>query len=1182
MAFLHNITTVARYEAKTLRRSWFFRLFALGALFILSIMNLALFSPIGDEPWQMISIPSALPMFNLYLVNIGQSLIVIFLASDFLKRDKKVDTNEVLYTRSMSNFEYIFGKSWGILRLFLGLDIIILCIGLLMNIISKSMSIDILSYLWYLLIICVPTILFSLGLAFMLMSVIRNQAITFLILLGIAALNMFWLWYRAGSIFDYMAFGLPVFKSGIIGFDDPAMIFNQRMMYFCLGISLVFATVLLFKRLPQSKLHTSISWVLMLFSFGGAALCGFNTWSSYKRDLDEKSLAIGTNRKFENRKVVSLKDAAIDFTHKGTSFEATAELKFLNDNKEPVAGYLFCLNPYLKVTRITCAGREVSFTQTNNIVETDAARMLEPGQHDSLEISYEGSIDESFCYPNFNDNIKENSYRVEMLNVHKRQAFLTEDYVLLTPEAYWYPVPGLNYYPSNPARIKVDFTNFILRVKNEEGLTAVSQGSCKSENGYSVFTTDSPLTGLTLAIGNYQSDTLVVDSVKYISSHFPGNDYYKKDLAAIKDTLPLLISGIMRELETNFSTKYPFRTLSLLEVPVQFFSYPKMSTQTRAELQPSMVLLPERLSTIENAGFSKQFARQKKRMTRSNQVITDKELQVRLFNNFVRNTFISGENFRFRNGVVLNEPTRYRLGPSFYFFKNNFYSSEYPVINAVFESHLQKLNTIQAATRGVAGGLSDNDRANLILKNRSFREILAKNPQQDTIRSIVTIKGDYLLNLLRSKAGINEFNTWFQEYLNKNKFRRVDITQFNSDVKDKFGFGFYPYLDDWFNTKEQPGFLFTGIQAEEIIVGERVRYLVTFTSSNPEPVAGIFNVSFRTGGPGGQRGGGGGGGMMGMGQGGPGGGGGGGQFSISMQGRGMEAADISKIILVGPAQAKRIKIILDAQPRSLMINTLISKNLPGEITIPIDEVKRSKNQVTQSDNEEILSTIPEDNTPGVIIIDNEDPGFDRGSLHTVSPLKKLLHISGSTGEDYQQINTNYGPERWQNVVQSTYYGKYVLSSVYTRKGTGDRSVSWTAKIDEPGFYDIYCYIGKLGDRMGVRAGGMMRGGGQGGAPGGRQGGAPGGGPGGAGGPGGPGVPGGQGGQQPESPYKDFHYKIHHDEGVDEIAVDFESADPGWNNMGRYYLSSDSAKVELTNLTTGKVVLGDAIKWVKAE
>ena len=75
-----------------------------------------------------------------------------------------------------------------------------------------------------------------------------------------------------------------------------------------------------------------------------------------------------------------------------------------------------------------------------------------------------------------------------MLNVNKRQAFLTGEYVLLTPEAHWYPVSGLNYYPSNPARIKIDFINFSLRVKTSDNLAAVSQGKRTRENGH-IFST---------------------------------------------------------------------------------------------------------------------------------------------------------------------------------------------------------------------------------------------------------------------------------------------------------------------------------------------------------------------------------------------------------------------------------------------------------------------------------------------------------------------------------------------------------------------------------------------------------------------------------------------------------------------------------------------------------------------
>jgi hypothetical protein len=1158
MSLLHNIGTVAKYEAKTLRRSWFFRLFSLGALFIFTFMNIGLFSPVGDESWALVSISSSVPLINLYLLNIGQAIVVIFLAADFLKRDKKLDTNEVLYTRSMSNFEYVIGKTWGILRLFLGLDIIILCIGLLMNIISKSMSIDYMAYIAYLLIICVPTIVFSLGLAFVLMSVIRNQAITFLLLLGIAAMNMFYFWFRIGSIFDYSAFGLPIFKSDVIGFSNLSLIVNQRLLYFFLGMALVLATVLLFKRLPQSRVHRIFTIIFMIIFTLASGFCGYNTYNAYAKVVGDKETVIETNKKFENRNFASTTDLSIDLIHNGASIDAEARITIINDNKEPLDRYLFSLNPALNVLKITSAGRDLSFAKTNHIIDVDPGKTLNQGDRDSLIISYQGSIVESFCYPNYSDNIKENQYRIAMLNVNKRQAFLEEKYLLLTPETHWYPVTLLNYYPSNPARIKIDFSNYSLRVKDEPGMTAVSQGRKNVVNGYSIFSPDSPLTGLTLAIGNYMSDTLKVDSVEYITYHFPGHDYYKKDLSEIRDTLTNLVSGIMRELETNFSTKYPFKTLSLAEVPVQFFSYPKSSTQTRAEVQPSLVLLPEKLSTLNNAGFLKQFTRQKKRMARQNQVITDKELQVRLFNNFIRNTFISGENFRFINGVAVNEPTRYRLGPSFYFFKNNFYSTEYPVINAVFESHLQKL--AQQGPRGgfqeMSGMLSDNDKANLILKEISFKDLLGENPSGDTIRTVLTVKGDWFFNLLRSKAGIEEFKDWFSQYIDKQTFKRIDIQLFNTDVKEKFGFEFYPYLNEWFNGKDQPGFLFDELKVSEIIIGDRSRYQVTFVASNPEPVPGLFNVSFRTGGPGGA---------------GRGGvqttmtfqGGGRGGITIATQGRGMEAADISKIIFMGPNEARKVGIVLDVQPRAMFINTLFAKNIPGEINMPVNEILKSRSSTKEFSGEEILAKIPDFTDPSEIIVDNEDSSFVSSKQNTVSPLKKLFKIENRRGKTYQAVSMWNIPEYWQPVVLTTYYGKYILSSVYTRAGTGDKSISWSAIIKEPGYYDIYCYIGKTVNNM------MVRGGRAGGGPGG---------PGGQGAPGAPGVP--MGGPQGESPYKDMHYKIYHDEGVEEITLDFENADGGWNNLGRYYLSPDTAKVILTNQSAGRMVIGDAIKWVK--
>lgn len=288
--------------------------------------------------------------------------------------------------------------------------------------------------------------------------------------------------------------------------------------------------------------------------------------------------------------------------------------------------------------------------------------------------------------------------------------------------------------------------------------------------------------------------------------------------------------------------------------------------------------------------------------------------------------------------------------------------------------------------------------------------------------------------------------------------------------------------------------------------------------------------------------------MVGSYQGGPMGGG----FTISMQGRGMEAADINKIIVLGPAEAKKIKIILDAQPRAMMVNTLFARNIPGEINLPIDEIKKTRIHVTETEGEAVLSALPPFSYPGEIIVDNEDSGFDGGNHNVQSPLKNLLGIKNIRGNEYQQISMFWAPEYWQPVVMSAYYGKYIRSSVYTRSGKTIRSVAWKTKISGPGYYDVYCYIGKTGDKMIVRTGSSAVA---------------------------PPPPGSEPGG--ENVFKDIHYKIYHDEGVEEITVDFENAEAGWNMLGRYYLSSDSAKVELTNQSSGRMVIGDAVKWVKA-
>lgn len=274
---------------------------------------------------------------------------------------------------------------------------------------------------------------------------------------------------------------------------------------------------------------------------------------------------------------------------------------------------------------------------------------------------------------------------------------------------------------------------------------------------------------------------------------------------------------------------------------------------------------------------------------------------------------------------------------------------------------------------------------------------------------------------------------------------------------------------------------------------------------------------------------------------------------MGIQGRGMEASDISRIVLLEPGETKRISLTTDARPRGMVINTLFAKNIPGRINVPLNDIVKIKGTSAELHEEEKLASPPEMNNLSEIIVDNEDQGFRSGNQVSQSPLKKLFGITNRRSNTYMQISQWNVPEYWQPVVLTSYFGKYARSAVYTRAGTGDKEITWSALIKEPGYYDISCYIGKSIDRMSVRS---ERGGGPGGPP---------------------------GGDEPqESRFKDFHYKVYHDEGVEEITLDYEKADPEWNNLGRFYLSSDTAKVVLTNQSSGRLVIGDAVKWVKVE
>ncbi|UCE06078.1 MAG: hypothetical protein JSW07_21240, partial [bacterium] len=725
MISLHKIWTVARYEMKTLLRSWFFRIFAGLAIVILTFTNVPFFALKGQTSWVFRGISSSIPYYNILLLNVVQAIIAVFLASDFLKRDKKLDTTEVVYMRSMNNSDYVLGKLLGILMVFLGLNVFVLIIGIVFNVFFSDVPVVFTPYLLYPLFISVPTLVFIFGLSFLFMVTIRNQAVTFIILLGYIALTLFFLSSKFHYLFDYITFNVPMMYSDFVGFGNLSTLLIHRGMYLLLGFGFIYSTILLIKRLPQSKVMTRVSAVLTTLLIGGAIVLGVIHVSRLVEGKNLRAKIVELNNASSSIPKVTLLNCDLDFKHAGKEIQVKSNLKIKNNSSDTIKKYLFSLNPGLKVQKVTSNQENLKFDRNIHLLEVTPANSLAPGATDSLTINYQGKINEQACFVDVDEKDRTTLYRAWLYNIAKRFSFVEPEYVLLTPESIWYPIAGLPYgatYPDLPAK---DFIDFRLNVKTGKKLTAISQGKMSNTgNGNFSFEVEKPIPQLSLAIGNYEKKSIEVDSVEYSLFNLIGHDYYSEYFKDISDTLTALIRELKQDYENKLGLSYSYSRLALVEVPIQFFNYQRQWTTGQENVQPETIFLPEKGLLLDRADFSRMMRWQKRRQERSNQTLTPQEIQSDLFRGFVSSSFL-GESPRGFMGDLVKIPINYNIFPNFYTFANNFSSKKWPIFNVALESFLvQKSAEPTPSFRRFFVGLSDEEKANLALMEQNLVEIL--------------------------------------------------------------------------------------------------------------------------------------------------------------------------------------------------------------------------------------------------------------------------------------------------------------------------------------------------------------------------------------------------------------------------------------------------------------------------
>jgi hypothetical protein len=190
MSAVSNILTIARYESKVVWRNWFFRIVSLAGIGFVVIFNLAIFSEIDLPRRFELSNSWMMPYTTMVMISIAQVAAVVFLATGLIKKYKILDTNEVFFSRPICYLDYVLGKALALFNLFFWLNMVLLCIPLIINLTNPNTAFNPLAFVIYPLLTSLPSVVFTTGIAFLFVTLLRNQPITIVLLLGLSAVEL--------------------------------------------------------------------------------------------------------------------------------------------------------------------------------------------------------------------------------------------------------------------------------------------------------------------------------------------------------------------------------------------------------------------------------------------------------------------------------------------------------------------------------------------------------------------------------------------------------------------------------------------------------------------------------------------------------------------------------------------------------------------------------------------------------------------------------------------------------------------------------------------------------------------------------------------------------------------------------------------------------------------------------
>jgi len=573
-----------RVQAKLLGREW------LGALLFVGMAGFITYHcwrlP-GSDLW----LPSMYPFRAAFFFAWMQYFPVLFLSASFFFKGK-IDTSDSLLVRPASNVARFTAAAAAVVHVTLLWATLAFAGVLLANIFAGDAPCDPGLYLYYLLTLVLPATVFMTGFAFLLFAGTRNAAAGF-----VSAILLAWITLNLSGeswtgILNFTGINLPNEYSEITGFTPRGTYALHRIGWLAAGIGMVFLAAL-FDRRPENnsavRKRTRLAGAGILLA-GIACLVGM-AGIQERKHARRATLAEIYNR-HAGKTALHPENIDIEVTAGDGRLEGKARLRARNNSSRRLEEFPLYLNPGLRVSRLGEGNKELPFRREGQVILV--TRNTGPGETITIEVEYEGGIDENVFYLDIPEKTVREAKTWNEGLCHKGKAyfFLDERQVVLFPEALWYPTTAAPVNPKEPYASRVHFSNYSLDVKVPDGMTVIAQGKREERNGRVKFTPEHPLTGISLVAGQYEKREYRLDSTLIELYLYPG--HYQLAIAHFEPHAERIARELPSQLR-EFPEQLPLARLCLAETPRTLHAYHRDRHEGSNLVQPELICFPEKM-----------------------------------------------------------------------------------------------------------------------------------------------------------------------------------------------------------------------------------------------------------------------------------------------------------------------------------------------------------------------------------------------------------------------------------------------------------------------------------------------------------------------------------------------------------------------------------------------------------